>query len=295
MCSSVCVCVRACLYKDPKALCESEKENGGPSCKRSSTENFQSAWWTFLNLMLTCLLASIYRAASSFDGRGQKIQQLLRASGGDMSKLELTIKKTLERKQQNKIEGEYVTELDLQNKGWDSEMIEKSKQWAMSKGLHRTSEIHGKEEWKIPLRESFDFTHTQTETAEATGAMDVEDRISDKVHIVLAYGICMHLLNLNCEGPKRISSTIRARCRKCIPVSRWHMQCACKRACENACICTCIYIMTSLRHTVSMGSSSQTAGQQAMAAMSSQTCKKAKVAALPVIQSNDPVSPLNKN
>lgn len=47
-----------------------------------------------------------------------------------------------------------------------------------------------------------------------------------------------------------------------------------------------------LRLEMGAGAVSQTVGQQAMAAMSSQSSKKARVAALPVIQSNDPVSPL---
>lgn len=93
-----------------------------------------------------------------------------------MNAVELKIKKHFERQQANEIKGQYVTELDLQNRNWTAEMIENSKQWALSRGLHRTSPVHGKEEWKIPLEESFSFTTTHKESVEAEGSMDVEDR-----------------------------------------------------------------------------------------------------------------------
>ena len=36
------------------------------------------------------------------------------------------------------------------------EMIKHSKQWAQARGLCETSEIHGKEEWRIPTTRSFE-------------------------------------------------------------------------------------------------------------------------------------------
>lgn len=107
---------------------------------------------------------------------GAKIQEMLKAAGGDMSKLEMTIKKKFETTRSAQIEGEYVTQLDLEGKGWDADMIANSKQWANSRGYLRTSEIHGREEWKLPLKESFSYGRAETESGEVHGTMDVEDR-----------------------------------------------------------------------------------------------------------------------
>ena len=101
---------------------------------------------------------------------------MLKAAGGDLSKLEMTIKKKFESTRSAQIEGEYVTQLDLEGKGWDADMIATSKQWAHSRGYLRTSEIHGKEEWKLPLKESFAYGRAETESGEVHGTMDVEDR-----------------------------------------------------------------------------------------------------------------------
>lgn len=114
---------------------------------------------------------------------GAKIHEILRASGGNLAALELTIKKQFERKQKNTLEGEYVSELILQQKGWDEDMIKTSYQWALTRGLTRKSEIHGKDEWKIPLKETFKFSNTNTESGEATGSMEVQDWLLIYLHI----------------------------------------------------------------------------------------------------------------
>ena len=106
---------------------------------------------------------------------GAKITEMLRASGGNLGTLELTIKKQFERRQTNNLEGEYVNAILLEQMGWDEDMIKNSYQWALSRGLARKSEVHGKEEWKIPLKESFSFQNTNIESGEATGSTEVED------------------------------------------------------------------------------------------------------------------------
>lgn len=116
---------------------------------------------------------------------GEKIAELLEKSGGDFSAVELHIKRTHEKETSNTLEGEYVTEIDLIAKGWETDMIEFSKNYAISKGNLRKSEIHGRDEWKLPLRESFKFTATNRESAEATASAQVEDWISLLRHYLL--------------------------------------------------------------------------------------------------------------
>ena len=116
---------------------------------------------------------------------GEKIAELLEKSGGDFSAVELHIKRTHEKETSNTLEGEYVTEIDLIAKGWETDMIEFSKNYAISKGNLRKSEIHGRDEWKLPLRESFKFTATNRESAEATASAQVEDRILLLRHYLL--------------------------------------------------------------------------------------------------------------
>ena len=106
---------------------------------------------------------------------GEKIAELLQKSGGDFSAVELHIKRTHEKETSNTLEGEYVTEIDLIAKGWEPDMIEFSKNYAISKGNLRKSEIHGRDEWKLPLKESFKFKAKNREIVEAEAAAEIED------------------------------------------------------------------------------------------------------------------------
>lgn len=55
-------------------------------------------------------------------------------------------------------------------------MIEHSKEWARNRGLLWKNEVHGEDEWRIPLRRSFTATSTTgTETKEKASAV-VQDR-----------------------------------------------------------------------------------------------------------------------
>lgn len=80
---------------------------------------------------------------------------MLRAAGGDWKQVELSIQKTREMEESRSVKGKRVTELDLQERKWTSDMIKKSKEWAKQRGLLRISEIHGAEEWELPL--DFEF------------------------------------------------------------------------------------------------------------------------------------------
>lgn len=114
---------------------------------------------------------------------GVKIHEMLRASGGNLATLELTIKKQFERKQVNELKGEWMSELILEQKGWDEDMIKTSYQWAVARGWTRKSEVHGRDEWQIPLKETFKFSNTNTESGEATGSTEVQDWLSICLHI----------------------------------------------------------------------------------------------------------------
>lgn len=106
---------------------------------------------------------------------GDKVKQLLIASGGNFSQFEIKVKKTYTHLQDREVAGQYVTQAFLEKEGWDSDMIQHSKEWATERNLIRTSAIHGKEEWKIPLKESFAFKDTSREEVSAEASAEGED------------------------------------------------------------------------------------------------------------------------
>ena len=102
---------------------------------------------------------------------------MLIASGGNFQTFELEVKKSVSNTRENELWGQYVTELFLiREKGWDKDMIEHSKAWAKKHGYHRTSKIHGKEEWRIPLVESFKFNEKHHEEATASTSTSGQDQ-----------------------------------------------------------------------------------------------------------------------
>lgn len=106
------------------------------------------------------------------------MKEMLIASGGNFQTFELEVKKTVSKTVENDLWGQYVTETFLSTeKGWDTDMIEHSKNWAKKHGHHRYSEIHGKEEWKIPLVESFKFSEKQHEETNASTSTTGQDRV----------------------------------------------------------------------------------------------------------------------
>ena len=76
-------------------------------------------------------------------------------------------KKTYEKEEMTSIWGKYVTEIDLRARGWSTEMISNSKSWAKANGVHRTSPIHGEDEWRLPLDEEFKNKEKKNEKYEA--------------------------------------------------------------------------------------------------------------------------------
>ena len=56
-------------------------------------------------------------------------------------------------------------------------MIENSKNWAKARNLYRErNEVHGCEEWRIPVASSFEFNTTNRESTEFSGSMELEAR-----------------------------------------------------------------------------------------------------------------------
>lgn len=101
---------------------------------------------------------------------------MLQAANGDWEQVEFKVKKTFEKQEEKKVYGKYVTQIYLEGQGWTSDMITNSKKWAESRGLLRTSEIHGVEEWQLPLDDEFTNVERNGEKYEAQTSTRVQDR-----------------------------------------------------------------------------------------------------------------------
>ena len=55
------------------------------------------------------------------------------------------------------------------------EMISNAKEWATRRGLVRTNEVHGADEFRVPTESSFSFTETTRKEEEKSGGFEVED------------------------------------------------------------------------------------------------------------------------
>ena len=106
---------------------------------------------------------------------GEKIEKLLLASGGDFTQLEVRVKKVFEKEEEQEVSGQWVDYIYLSmEKHWDDDMIEHSKQWAIARGVHRVSSITGRDQWRLPLKESFSFKSRSKESAEVSAESHVE-------------------------------------------------------------------------------------------------------------------------
>lgn len=54
------------------------------------------------------------------------------------------------------------------------EMIANSKKWAEARGLCQTSEVHGADEWRIPIKRDFEFTTRKREEIQHKGTYELE-------------------------------------------------------------------------------------------------------------------------
>ena len=99
------------------------------------------------------------------------MKKMLIASGGDFSRFEITVKKQFQQTHDEDTWGRWATEKYLrEQEHWDDDMIAHSKAWATERGFIRTNKVHGKEEWRVPLTESFNFNKKITEGVEATSS-----------------------------------------------------------------------------------------------------------------------------
>ena len=55
-------------------------------------------------------------------------------------------------------------------------MIDNSKKWAMARNLLRTNQVHGEEEWRIPVDETYTHTSKRGQSTRMRGNMQLEDR-----------------------------------------------------------------------------------------------------------------------
>ena len=61
-------------------------------------------------------------------------------------------------------------------------MISNSRQWALARNLLRRNEVHGAEEWRIPVREVYRHRTVKGQSSEMKGTLEVEDCM---------YGLCV--------------------------------------------------------------------------------------------------------
>ena len=69
-------------------------------------------------------------------------------------------------------------------------MIANARRWALARGLVRTNDVHGLEEYKIPTFEGFTFSNEAVQSSRVKGSFEVEDFHGgiprSSVHIVIA-------------------------------------------------------------------------------------------------------------
>lgn len=53
-------------------------------------------------------------------------------------------------------------------------MIKNGIRWATARGLTRTNEVHGMEEYKVPVEEEFMFRNSESQSAQQTGTVEVQ-------------------------------------------------------------------------------------------------------------------------
>ena len=54
-------------------------------------------------------------------------------------------------------------------------MIENSKKWAQARNLVHRSEVHGEEEWRVPLQREFEFKEQDRKTTSSSAGFVTQD------------------------------------------------------------------------------------------------------------------------
>mmetsp|Transcript_40771 Transcript_40771/g.83315 ORF Transcript_40771/g.83315 Transcript_40771/m.83315 type:complete len:626 (+) Transcript_40771:52-1929(+) len=103
------------------------------------------------------------------DGR-KRLRDLL-LQHGSFEQVEVALVKYRKEEEENTLEGGFYSAVDLANDGWNTQMIEHSRQWALQRGLVEKNEVHGEEEWRIPKKRRFKFKEQHgTEVTQRAGA-----------------------------------------------------------------------------------------------------------------------------
>lgn len=151
--------------------------NASPSALKIFNSPGGSAWDLMVNFyvefLLCAMLNSHFRCVS-----GDKIHELLVASGGDWKKVEINIKKFMFKEELKTIKGAWMTAQQLKlAHNWTDDMVKHSKEWAKTQGLIRVSAIHGLEEWKLPMEEAYQILEgkRQETMAESTAVGEARD------------------------------------------------------------------------------------------------------------------------
>ena len=67
-------------------------------------------------------------------------------------------------------------------------MIANARRWALAKGLVRTNDVHGLEEYKIPTFEGFSFSNEASQQSKVKGTFEAEDTHIDRgLQVCLSY------------------------------------------------------------------------------------------------------------
>lgn len=139
--------------------------------------------------------------------QGSKLADILRKEGS-LGAMELHVKKLRIAEEQEQLMGGWHTAPALTQMGWTEllgtlgahacaqgvcalavlvrvrlfrgfyaprEMVSHARQWALSRNLVRRSEVHGAEEFKVPVSSSYTFTETRRSETSGEAVMEVED------------------------------------------------------------------------------------------------------------------------
>ena len=64
-------------------------------------------------------------------------------------------------------------------------MIKNSKEWAKQRGLLEVNEIHGEEEWRIPVSRDFTVSKVSGTESKTTASVELEATSLDNLHLMV--------------------------------------------------------------------------------------------------------------
>ena len=85
-------------------------------------------------------------------------------------------------------------------------MVSSAMSWARGRGLCRTNEVHGKEEFRVPTASVYSFTETMGTSSEVSGNFELQDEngdllrtdlsADDALRPVVERNICPHMCTI---------------------------------------------------------------------------------------------------